>query len=60
MHGLLASLVTTAEMASTLGKRGGSVRSAAKRQTARANDAKGGRPNPSRPATQKEPLRHSR
>jgi hypothetical protein len=44
VHGLLASLVTTAEMASTLGKRGGAVRSDAKRETARTNGAKGGRP----------------
>jgi hypothetical protein len=44
VHGLLASLVTPAEMASTLGKRGGAVRSDAKRESARANGAKGGRP----------------
>ena len=44
VQGLLASLVTTTEIASALGKRGGAVRSDAKRESARTNGAKGGRP----------------
>jgi hypothetical protein len=44
VHGLVMSLVTTGVMASTLGRLGGSVRSDAKRATARVNGAKGGRP----------------
>jgi hypothetical protein len=44
VHGLIAALATTAEMAGSLGKLGGAARTVAKRASARANGAKGGRP----------------
>ena len=44
VHGLIAALATTADMAGSLGKLGGAARTEAKRVSARANGAKGGRP----------------
>ena len=44
VHGLIAALATTADMAGSLGKIGGAARTEAKRVSARANGAKGGRP----------------
>jgi hypothetical protein len=44
VHGLLSALTPTQGMAAALGKLGGSSRSDAKRASARANGAKGGRP----------------
>ena len=44
VHGLIAALATTADMAGAMGKIGGAARSEAKRVSARANGAKGGRP----------------
>lgn len=44
VHGLVAALATTADMAASLGKLGGAARSEAKRASARANGAMGGRP----------------
>ena len=44
VHGLIAALATAADMAASLGKLGGAARSEAKRISARANGAKGGRP----------------
>jgi len=44
VHGLVAALATAGDMAASLGKLGGAARSAAKRVSARANGAKGGRP----------------
>ncbi len=47
VHGLIAALATPGDMAASLGKLGGTARSEAKRITARANGAKGGRPRKS-------------
>jgi Protein of unknown function (DUF2442) len=44
VHGLIAALATPGEAAASLGKLGGAARSEAKRVSARANGAKGGRP----------------
>lgn len=44
VHGLIGALATAGDMAAALGQRGGAVRSDAKRVSARANGAKGGRP----------------
>ena len=44
VHGLIGALATAADMAGSLGKLGGASRSEAKRTSARANGAKGGRP----------------
>ena len=44
VHGLIGALATTADMAGSLGKIGGAARTEAKRVSARANGAKGGRP----------------
>lgn len=44
VHGLMAALATPRDMATSLGKLGGAARSEAKRISARANGAKGGRP----------------
>ena len=44
VHGLIAALATPGAMAAALGKRGGSVRSEKKRESAQVNGAKGGRP----------------
>jgi len=44
VHGLIGSLATAGDMAASLGKLGGAARSDAKRISARANGAKGGRP----------------
>lgn len=44
VHGLIAALATAGDMAASLGKLGGAARSEAKRISARANGAKGGRP----------------
>jgi Protein of unknown function (DUF2442) len=44
VHGLIAALATTADMAGSLGKIGGAARTEAKRISARANGLKGGRP----------------
>lgn len=50
VHGLIAALATLGDAASSLGKLGGAARSAAKRVSARANGAKGGRPRKVRAA----------
>jgi hypothetical protein len=47
VHGLIAALAMPGDMAASLGKLGGTARSEAKRITARANGAKGGRPRKS-------------
>jgi hypothetical protein len=44
VHGLIAALATTADMAGSLGRIGGAARTEAKRASARVNGAKGGRP----------------
>lgn len=44
VHGLIGALATTADMAGSLGKIGGAAKTEAKRVSARANGAKGGRP----------------
>ena len=44
VHGLIAALATPGDAAASLGKLGGAARSEAKRVSARANGAKGGRP----------------
>jgi hypothetical protein len=44
VQGLIGALATTADMAGSLGKIGGAARTEAKRVSARANGAKGGRP----------------
>jgi hypothetical protein len=44
VHGLIGALASTGDMAASLGKLGGASRSDAKRISARANGAKGGRP----------------
>lgn len=44
VNGLIAALVKPAEMAASLGRLGGAVRSEKKVESARANGAKGGRP----------------
>lgn len=44
VHGLIAALATTADMAGSLGKIGGAARTEAKRLSARTNGAKGGLP----------------
>ena len=44
VHGLIGSLASAGDMAASLGKLGGAARSDAKRISARANGAKGGRP----------------
>jgi len=44
VHGLIGALATAGDMAASLGKLGGAVRSKAKSISARANGAKGGRP----------------
>ena len=43
INGLIGALATTADMAGSLGKIGGAARTEAKRVSARANGAKGGR-----------------
>jgi hypothetical protein len=48
VHGLITALATTADMAGALGQIGGAARSEAKRISARANGAKGGRPRKDR------------
>ena len=50
VHGLIAALATPGDAASSLGKLGGAARSDAKRVSARANGAKGGRPRKVRAA----------
>jgi len=50
VHGLIAALATPGDAASSLGKLGGAARSEAKRVSARANGAKGGRPRKVRAA----------
>jgi hypothetical protein len=50
VHGLIGALATASDMASSLGKLGGAARSEAKRVSARANGAKGGRPRKVRAA----------
>lgn len=50
VHGLIGSLATAGDMAAALGKLGGAARSDAKRISARANGAKGGRPRKARVA----------
>jgi len=50
VHGLIGSLATAGDMAASLGKLGGAARSDAKRISARANGAKGGRPRKGRAA----------
>jgi hypothetical protein len=44
VHGLMAALAAPSDMAASLGRLGGLVRSEKKRESARANGAKGGRP----------------
>jgi hypothetical protein len=44
VHGLIGALATAGDMAASLGKLGGAVRSEVKSVSARANGAKGGRP----------------
>jgi hypothetical protein len=44
VHGLVAALATLEDMAASLGKLGGSAKTEKKRDSARANGAKGGRP----------------
>jgi hypothetical protein len=44
VHGLIAALATPGDMAASLGKLGGSAKTKRKRDSARANGAKGGRP----------------
>jgi Protein of unknown function (DUF2442) len=44
VHGLVAALATPEDMAASLGKLGGSAKTEKKRDSARANGAKGGRP----------------
>ena len=44
VHGLVAALATPGDMAASLGRIGGTATSERKRETARANGAKGGRP----------------
>lgn len=44
VHGLIGALATAGDMAASLGKLGGAAKSEAKRISARANGAKGGRP----------------
>ena len=50
VHGLIAALATPSDAAASLGKLGGAARSDAKRVSARANGAKGGRPRKVRAA----------
>ena len=50
VHKLIGALATPADMAASLGKLDGAVRSDAKRTSARANGAKGGRPRKIRAA----------
>jgi hypothetical protein len=50
VHGLVGALATAGDMAASLGKLGGAARSEAKRLSARANGAKGGRPRKTRVA----------
>jgi hypothetical protein len=50
VHGLIAALATPGDAAASLGKLGGAARSDAKRVSARANGAKGGRPRKVRAA----------
>ena len=50
VHGLIAALATLGDAAASLGKLGGAARSEAKRVSARANGAKGGRPRKIRAA----------
>lgn len=50
VHGLIAALATPGDAAASLGKLGGAARSEAKRVSARANGAKGGRPRKVRAA----------
>ena len=50
VHGLIAALATPGDAASSLGKLGGAARSEAKRVSACANGAKGGRPRKVRAA----------
>jgi hypothetical protein len=44
VHGLIATLATPGDMAASLGKLGGTAKTKKKRDSARANGAKGGRP----------------
>jgi hypothetical protein len=44
VHGLIAALATPGDMAASLGKLSGSAKTQKKRESARANGAKGGRP----------------
>lgn len=44
VHGLVAALATPGDMAASLGRIGGAATSERKRETARANGTKGGRP----------------
>jgi hypothetical protein len=44
VHGLVAALATPGDMAASLGRLGGSAKTDKKRDSARANGAKGGRP----------------
>lgn len=50
VHGLIAAFATPGDAAASLGKLGGAARSEAKRVSARANSAKGGRPRKVRAA----------
>jgi hypothetical protein len=50
VHGLISALATPGDAAASLGKLGGAARSEAKRVSARANGAKGGRPRKVRAA----------
>ena len=44
VHGLIAALATPGDMAASLGKLGGSAKTKKKRDSARRNGVKGGRP----------------